>query len=130
METVILLVTTGFLVAVVVHYLDSSLIKTKNEMAEGWEELFRQERERAQALLDQVGDLAQQLATLRVEKGAVPEEREYIKAEPPKPLSEELRAFLDGITNAEARRMVEEEIDYYRAQGLVDEQIHKIVSQT
>lgn len=81
-------------------------------------------------LREQITSLAQQLATIRVENpGATPDQERFEKTpEPPKPYSQQLYDFLIRIEYEEARNLVEEEIERYRAQGMDDEQIYNIVS--
>ena len=80
-------------------------------------------REEWQTLSAQNTALAQQLATLRVDKFAVPEERDFVKKREPEPLPGEIVSFLDSIHNEEARQMVEDEVEAMRDGGLAPEEI-------
>ena len=81
-------------------------------------------------LRQQVQALAQQLATIRVEHpGARPEQERFEPTpEPPKPYSQQLTDFLLRIDYAEARLLVEEDIERFRQQDYDDEQIYSFLT--
>lgn len=81
--------------------------------------------------LEQSRNLAQQLATIRVQNpGATPDDMGFTPTTPPKPYSEDLQVFLAGIMGDEARTMVEESIEMYRDGGLDDTEILRRISGT
>jgi len=79
---------------------------------------------------NQIQDLAQQLATIRVgNPGSAPDCATYEpKPEPQEPFSTALQEFLNAITSDEGRAMVEEDIYMHRNDGHADEQILDIIS--
>lgn len=80
-------------------------------------------------LREQIQHLSERLSTLRVEKGAVPEQDRFVEdPKPAEPYSQQLTDFLLGIEFEDARQLVEEEIDLFRSQDLSDEQIYDIIS--
>lgn len=82
-----------------------------------------------ESLLAQVQDMAAQLSTLRVEKGAEPTQAGFTPpAPPPKPYSTELQEFLAGLLTDQARTLVEEQIESMRQKGIDDEQIYRHIS--
>ncbi len=83
----------------------------------------QQARKDASNYASQVSSLAQQLATLRVQHGAEPDERTFEPVEAAEPYSEELEEFLDGIESIEAVEVLEEEIEAMRAAGKSDTEI-------
>ena len=86
-------------------------------------------REVEAELREQIQDLAEKLSTLALQ-GATPVVHKFEKKpEPPRPYSPDLQAFFDAIDFPQARELVEEDIERYRAQGLDDEQILQNVSE-
>lgn len=80
-------------------------------------------------LREQIQHMAERLATLRVEKGAVPEQDRFVEdPKPPEPYSQQLMDFMLGIEFEDARQLVEEGIDILRSQDFDDEQIYDIIS--
>ncbi len=94
--------------------------RQRADMAEDRESWLRATWHKA---TQQAADLAQQLATLRVDKFAVPEQRQFEERKDPEPLSAELVDFLDSIQNAEAREIVEDEVEAMRQAGISDTEI-------
>lgn len=88
----------------------------------------REAEHRMEQALQQVHDLSQQLATIRVKfPDAVPEERAYATAPHAEPYSQELMDFLGGLDSQEVRDMVTEQIEDMRERGLADSQIfHRV----
>jgi hypothetical protein len=82
------------------------------------------------SLREQIQNLAEQLATIRVANpNATPDfDRFEPKPEPPKPYSAELKSFLDGIAYEDSRLLLEEDIEHYRQTGHDDEQILELIS--
>ena len=81
-------------------------------------------------LRQQVQSLAQQLATLRVHEGAVPDQERFEpSSEKPKPYSQQLVGFLNAIEYEEARVLVEEDIERLRDEGHDDSQIYTMISE-
>lgn len=69
---------------------------------------------------EQVSTLAQQLATLRVQHGAAPEERHFEVTEEAEPYDPDLERFLSGIENVDALEALEAEVESMRAGGKSD----------
>jgi hypothetical protein len=89
----------------------------------------RQHNEIEAKLREQIQHLAERLSTLRVEKGASPEQDRFVEdPKPAEPYSQQLVDFLLGVEFEDARQLVEEEIDILRSQDLSDEQIYDIIS--
>lgn len=80
---------------------------------------------RQESLVQQVQQLAQRLATVRMQ-GAEPEERDFVAEPPtPEPFSQEIRDFLAGIESEQLREIVEERAYELRADGWIDEAIYE-----
>lgn len=81
--------------------------------------------------LEQSRNLAQQLATIRVQHpGATPDDMGFTPTPVPAPYSEDLQHFLAGIMGDEARTMVEESIEDLRAHNVDDSEIFRRISGT
>jgi hypothetical protein len=97
-----------------------------DDLQEELEEVRAASQAREEALLDQVRDYAERLASLR-EAGFEPDRtrRTVEEKEMDKPLSADLRQFLDRIESPTARQLAEEDIQRMRGQGIDDEQIYQ-----
>lgn len=91
------------------------------------QQLVEAEVEKTVLLLQQNQNFAQSLATLRVNRGALPDETSFDPPKEEKPYSEGLMSFLSRLEHSESRRLVEEEIEFHRASGKSDEQILDII---
>ncbi len=80
-------------------------------------------------LREQIQHFAEKLATLRIEKGATPEQDRFVEdPKPVEPYSQQLMDFLVGIESTDGKQLVEEQIDALRSQDCTDEQIYDIIS--
>jgi len=130
MDVVLVALGSGIAVglSVATHYWRMWKIATLAHESASQRADMAEERERSnwgmfQKAVEQNSSLAQQLATLRVEHGAVPEERAFEVSEEWVPYSDDLEQFLQGIESPEALEIVEEEVEAMRVGGKSDTEI-------
>ena len=131
LEAVLLIVFVRFYFDVWTH---NTILKAREKDVEDLKEAIKVMTEvhsDAEAKLrEQVQHLAERLSTLRIERGARPEQDRFEPdPEVPEPYSQQLQDFLLAIEYEDARQLVEEDIERLRQEDLSDEQIHDILSQ-